>query len=262
MKNILVPISFTETTQDALDQALSIAEHYGAALTLIHCYSALEYNRIFDFDNDDYKNGVKRELQSFYNKYKQTPTKFPIKYIALEESLLNMVHKESKKYELMILIREPKGVRLKNRLLSEKISTLISKSSCPVLVGTVNGPVLKINELQSIWHIKRNQQESPLISRLFHKWGLSSSILKVKSLDQKVFTSPFWKKLLMQRKRSSLESIKELYPLFEQEKIDLVIFAHYSSRLSDSFMNDSVILSISDLSVPFLVFNLSNDVSK
>jgi nucleotide-binding universal stress UspA family protein len=255
MKRILVPISFSSLSEDALFQAKLIADHYHASITLLHCYSPLEYNRRFDFSNDIYKNEVEKMLLKFYRDHITEPSQTVVKCIAHEGSISNIIHNISSQYDLIVLKRNAEPRAHSVVPLSQKILSIISKSSCPVFISPLNGTPLQINAIKSVWHIKRKEVESRLVAISMRRLGLKEDILKVKSLEQKVFLSPLWKRIMSSKKPIDSSSLATTNQLLEQEQIDLIYIVYYNPKLFDAFLEANAIKTISDLDIPLMIIN-------
>ena len=255
MKNILIPISFSEASNSALVQAKLIAAHYHSTLTLVHCYSNKEYNRPYDFKGETYTDGIRRMLSEFYQKTIDSKTNLKSKFVTYEGSLADYVESGSHQYDMIILVRKGGANNKGSSMLTHKMLQLTSKSKCPILVGLLGGSHFKMSDIRSIWHIKRRDGESELIKKAMSSYGLSKSQIVEKSLDQKTFKSNFWKKIVALRKNSISSSIHEIAQLFAEEQIDLLVLVYYNTGLFEHFIDDKAVKTLSLLDVPLLIFN-------
>ena len=102
MKKILVPISFSQSSKIALNQASVIAGQSKAVIDLLHCYPAEKYNRNYDFGDDDYDKGIKEMLAKFHA---EIARKDKCHYIAHEGSVSDFLSEQSHRYDLLVLSR-------------------------------------------------------------------------------------------------------------------------------------------------------------
>jgi len=256
MKRIIIPISFSVKSTYALIQAKVLADHYQARITLLHCYSPVEHNRRFDFPNKEYKKEVEKLLLSFY-KENISGEVSTVQCLAVEGSISGTMHNISSKFDLIVLTKNDKANSAKTSPISEKLLRIMTKAHCPVLICPVQDTPLRITEIQSAWHIKRKDSETEIIDRLTSKLGIARQCVNVKSLDQQVFISPLWKRILKAKTPINSAAPPILVPMSDQDEIDLLMIVYYNQSLFEKFIGDSRIKSIYSLQVPILLINQS-----
>jgi hypothetical protein len=254
MKNILIPISFSETSKNALQEASFIAKQYNASLSLLHCYAAQDYNRPYNFGNVSYEIGIKQMLLKFYEENTNNDTGINVRFLAQSGSLLEVVNNISHDYDFLIISRKT-GFKLKsNKSYSDKIYNLTLKSKCPVLLLPTKNDIFNFTELNTIWHIQRKENELQILTSELQKLKIDPSIVITKSLKQSTFTSVFWRNIVNYTRTHDDGSIKNISEYFTNEHIDLLIFVNQSKSLFEKILKDEAFQTISQFDIPILIF--------
>ncbi len=253
MKNILLPISFSETSKNSLYNANSIANQYGATLSLMHCYSGLEYNRDYDFGTLDYDEGIKEMLVDFYKKNIDSKDQQPFRLLALVGSVSDNISEISHKYEMLVLSRRTGYLSKSNTWFGDKLFYLTSKSRCPVLLLPSKREIFSFSEVKNIWHIQRKDIEMDLIKRQLLKFKIDSNLVISKSLQQESFTSAFWRNIVNYTKTQDDSQLKKIYESYASELIDLLILVNHRTGLFENFLKDETFQIISQFDIPILV---------
>ena len=253
MKNILVPISFSETSKNALFYANLIAKQYGATLSLMHCYSGLEYNREYDFGKLGYAEGIRQMLEDFYTKNIDSLEQRPLKLLACEGSVSDNVSEISHKYELLVLSRRTGNLSKSNLRFSDKLFYLTTKSPCPVLLLPSKRGDFSFSEVKNIWHIQRKDIEVDLIKQQLLKLKIDSNLVISKSLQQKSFTSAFWRNIVNYTKTRDDSQLNKISESFASEQIDLLILVNHRTGMFENFLKDDIFQIISQFDIPILV---------
>ena len=258
MKNILVPISFSETSKNALNHAYCLAKEHGATLSLLHCYPIQDYNREYDFGKLDYDKGIKQMLVDFYAESIGDNHKQAIKLLIYAGSVSEIISEISHKYELLVLSRRTGFQSKSNKWLSDKISYFITKSLCPVLIISTKRDYYSFTEIKNIWHIQRKDIETDLIKQELLKLEIDSNLVVSKSLQQKTFTSAFWQNIVNYTKNHKDGELKKISESFSDEHIDLLIFVNHKKGIFEKFLKDDVFQIISQFDIPILVLQSKN----
>ena len=259
MKNILLPISFSETSKNALHYANLIAIEYGATLSLMHCYSGYEYNREYDFGALDYDEGIKQMLEDFYAKNIERVDQQPHKLLACEGSISHNISKISHKYELLVLSRRTGYLSKSNKWFSDKLFFLTTKSPCPVLLLPSKPDVFSFSKVKNIWHLQRKDMEMDLIKRQLLAFKIDSNLIISKSLKQEIFTSTFWRNIINYTKTKDDSQLKKIYESYASEHIDLLILVNHKIGLFENFVKEDAFQIISQLDIPILILQSKND---
>tara|TARA_R110001606_G_scaffold58640_3_gene140147 strand:+ start:1340 stop:2116 length:777 start_codon:yes stop_codon:yes gene_type:complete len=253
MKNILLPISFSETSKNALHYANLIAKEFGASISLIHCYSGYDYNREYDFGALDYDQGIKQMLIDFYKKNIEKKDHQPFKVIACEGAVSDNISKISHKYELLILSRRTGYPSKSNVTFSDKLFFLTTTSPCPVLLLPSKRDVFSFSKLKNIWHIQRKDVEMDVIKPQLLKFNIDSNLVTSKSLKQETFTSAFWKNIVNYKKSKDGSQLKKIYEAYASEHIDLLILVNHRTGLFEKFLKNDTFQILSQFDIPILI---------
>jgi nucleotide-binding universal stress UspA family protein len=261
MKNILLPISFSETSKKALHHANLIAKQNGSILSLMHCYSGLEYNREYDFGALNYDEGIKQMLADFYTKNIESINRQPVRLLACEGSVSDNISEISHKYELLVLSKKTGDLSKSNMWFTDKLSYLTTKSLCPVLLLPSKRAVFSFSEVKNIWHIQRKDMEVDLIKRQLLKLKLDSNLVISKSLQQENFTSAFWRNIVNYTKNQDTSQLPKIFESFAGEHIDLLIIVNHRTGMFKNFLKGDTFQIISQFDIPILVLQSNlNDI--
>lgn len=253
MDRILIPISFSETSKNALQCSNLIAKQYGATLSLMHCYSGYQYNREYDFGALDYDEGIKKMLLDFYTKNIERIERQPLRLLGYEGSVSNKISEISHKYELLVLSRRKGYLSKSDMWFSDKLFYLTTKSSCPVLLIPCQRDVFSFPEVKNIWHIQRKDIEGDLIKRQLLKLRIDPNLVLSKSLQQESFTSAFWRNIVNYTQNQNVSQLNKILETFEGEHIDLLILVNHGTGMFENFLKGDTFRIISQFDIPILV---------
>jgi nucleotide-binding universal stress UspA family protein len=253
MKNILLPISFSETSKNALHYANLMALQHGATLSLMHCYSSLNYNREYDFGALNYDEGIRKMLEDFYRKNIDSLERQAIKLLAYEGSVSDNIREISHKYELLILSRRTGNLSKSNIKHSDKLFYLTTKSPCPVLLLPSKRDHFSVADFKNIWHIQRKSDEVNLINEELLDLKIDSNLVTTKALQQENFTSAFWRNIVNFLKKPHNSQLHKISESFTNEHIDLLILVNHRTGMLENFLNDNIFQIISQFDIPILV---------
>lgn len=254
MKKILVPISFSNTSKNAIHHANAIARKYNASVSLLHCYPAQEYNRDYDFGKVDYDTGIKDMLENFYLEDIDKGESRAHEVLTFVGSVSDAVTKISSKFDLMLMSRNI-GFNSKPRnQFSEKTFHISTQSLCPVLITAANQIEFSFQSLSTIWHIERNEDEKEIVKNNLNSLNIDPKLVITKSLQQTSFVSAFWQSIVSYTNTHDNLLLKNLPQSFEEEHIDLLLFVNSLKGMFELFVKDEAFQIISQFSVPILIF--------
>lgn len=253
MKNILVPISFSETSKNALLYANLIAKKHNATITLMHCYSVYAYNREYDFGPLNYNEGIKKMLVEFYTNNIESIDQQPLRVLANEGSVSEYISEISNKYGLLVLSKKMGKLSNSNKWFGDKLFSFATKSSCPVLLLPSKQVVFSFSELKNIWHIQRKDIETDLINRFLLKFKIDPNMVISKSLEQETFTSEFWRNIVSYSKKQEDSQLKKIHESYNGENIDLLILVNHRTGMFEKFLKDNTFQIMSQFDIPILV---------
>ena len=253
MKNILVPISFSETSKNALLYANLIAKKHNATITLMHCYSVYTYNREYDFGPLNYNEGIKKMLVEFYTNNIESIDQQPLRVLANEGSVSEYISEISNKYGLLVLSKKMSKLSNSNKWFGDKLFSFATKSSCPVLLLPSKQVVFSFSELKNIWHIQRKDIETDLINRFLLKFKIDPNMVISKSLEQETFTSEFWRNIVSYSKKQEDSQLKIIQESYNGENIDLLILVNHRTGMFEKFLKDNTFQIMSQFDIPILV---------
>lgn len=255
MKNILVPISFSETSKTALKQAELISKQYSAQLSLLHCYPVHTYNRTFDFGKLSYDQGINQMLKDFYLETIGDVENKPINRLSFEGPVSDVIRKISHAYDLLTLARKTGFHSHSNKWFSDKLFYLTSKSLCPVLLLPSKRDSFSFSNIRKIWHIKRRDVEPALLRRKISSLKINPESLLEKSLEQKSFSSNFWRSIVNFSNTQNKDQLVKISESFADEDIDLLILVNHGQGLFEGYLKDDVFQIVSQFDIPILVLH-------
>ncbi len=254
IKKILVPISFSPSSKNALETANGIAEQTGATLSLLHCFPTQTYSRKYDFGKKDYEQGIKEMLEKFYT---QTITpdhqRAPL-MLTYAGAVSEAVTKLSPQYDLFVISRKVGHLSKSNRWFGDKLFYISSKSLCPVLIASSKHHDFLFSECKNIWHLKRRDTETDLVNRKLIKFGIDQKRVSVKSAQQNTFISALWRNIVTYSKNHDNALLGEISKSFDDEHIDLIILVNHRKGMFEQFLKEDAFQIVSQLDVPILVF--------
>ncbi|MDX1477115.1 MAG: universal stress protein [Saprospiraceae bacterium] len=260
MKKILVPVSFSEASKNALLQADMLSKQTGASLSLLHCYHPQPFAREYDFDDEDYDVGVRKMLIDFYTTTLEATGATSPTLITFAGSVSEILPDISPEYDLLILSRKPGSELNFTNWFTEKIFYIATKALCPVLI-TASDRMFFPDAVTSIWHIRRNEHEAELVARKLQKLNLDPQLVTTKSLQQTSFISEFWKKIVTYSADQDDALLKDLDHAFEQETIDLLVVVNHRKGLFESFVKADAFRIINEFNIPVLIFQPDPEIN-
>lgn len=250
MKKILLPVSFSKASVNALQHASSL--YPKAQLTLLHCYPVQKYSRRFDFGKQDYDTAIKAQLNSFYHEHikghKTRPT-----FISQAGAISDVVSQISSDYDLMVMSRQSHP-RRRNGYFSDKQLFIIARATCPVLIMPVTDDAFKWDKCAHIWHIQRRSNEAEIVEKGITKLGIQPGRVVTKSVSQQSFLSSFWKNLMAYENTHDRKLLAAIDEAHETEPIELIVLVDHEQSIFINFLKSDTIRIFCKYEIPILVF--------
>ncbi|GAA5219498.1 universal stress protein [Membranihabitans marinus] len=253
MKNLLLPISFSETSKNALYYGHMIVNEYGSNLTLLHCYSEFKYNREYNFTPFSYDEGIRKKLVEFYNKNIKSNDHRAIRVLTRQGSISDYISEISHRYDLVVLSRKTSPLTKSKRRLADKVYFLTSISNCPVLLMPSKRIDFSFSKIKKIWHIQRMGIENEVVQRETVKFRIEPNLITTKSLQQKNFTSVLWRNIVQYTKTHDETELKIVQESYADENIDLIILVNHRKTVFQKFLKDDTFQIINQFDIPILV---------
>jgi len=253
MKNILIPVSFSDQSKIALVQAYAIAKQYDATLSLLHCYPAQEFNREYNFPAKDYDKGIRGMLKAFYEECIGIHDSNKYRMITYAGSVSTITPEISPDYDLIVMARIIKGPVSATNTISDKIIYITSKARCPVLITSSERTDFSFQKATNVWHIQRNESERQVLESELRKIDINPGSVVTKSFKQKNFVSAFWKNIITYSRTHDSNLLRTLSQSFEEEQIGLLVLINRQRGMFETFMHEDTFQIISQFKVPMLI---------
>lgn len=253
MKKILVPISFSENSRQALRLAYKIISDSKGIIHLVHCYPAESYNRPYSFKDVPYEIGIKKMLVQFYNESIPNDGNHKFGQITSQGPVSKIVNQISVNYDLFVVSRSVSFKSKSNRLFGDKLSYISSKANCPVLITTTTLPVKSFSELKNVWFIQKKETEQETLDSFVARWKLNPEVILTKTAQQEKFISSFWRTIVLFSKNHDNSLLKALPQFFSEEHIDMLVLVNQRKGLFEEFIKADIFQVISQFEVPILI---------
>lgn len=249
-KRILVPVSFSKSSENSLRHATSFFEDEN--ITLLNVYPTKAYNRKYDFGEKSYATGMKEELKKFYNRIIPDSTA-KINILAHAGTTSQTIDKISGQYDLLVMSRKIHPTK-KHEYFSDKKLFITTKAHCPVLIMPITETPFKLQNCEHIWHIKRSDTEPVIVAKGMKKLGINPERMEVKTLQQRNFLSSFWKNILAYKKSHKKTLLKKIDSAHKKEAIELIILVDNEPSLFTDFFKGEIVHQFNEHKIPILVF--------
>ncbi|WP_186280043.1 universal stress protein [Fluviicola chungangensis] len=137
MKKILVPTDFSKSSHNALNYAVELARETGAELYLLHVYSIPVFaeDSVLITTEEFLKEDALSNLEDLKQPIDQSNPELTITYTTLPGTAVEIIQEYAKKQHIDLIVMGSQGVGyLQERILGSTTSTLIRKTSIPVMV--------------------------------------------------------------------------------------------------------------------------------
>lgn len=262
MKRILVPVSFSETSKNALIHAFSIAREFGGKLSLLHCSPTYEYARQFDFGDEDYETGIRDKLTEFYRNCIKDGGDYLYSRIACFGSVSEFAYRKGPEFDLLVMSRKIGFQSNSNAWLGDKLYTISTEALCPVLITSTQPHGFSFQKAVNIWHIQKNISETELVRDSVQSLGIEPELVITKTLQQESFISLFWQNIVAYTKSHEEELLKEISRSFDKEKIDLLVLVNNRKGMFEIFLKDDVFQIISQFDIPILILQAQEQIAQ
>lgn len=250
MKRILVPISFSKSSSQALRHAVTLYKK--TSVTLLNMYPVQEYGRKYDFGKKQYALGIREKLKKFYYKHVEAP-EIKVTFLAFAGATSQAIDQISSLYDLIVMSRK-KHPSKKNGYFSDRKLFITTKSRSPVLIMPSTNTPFSLEESQRIWHIKRRETESAIVSKGLSQLSIKPECLEVKSLRQTSFLSAFWKNIVAYENSHDKQLLKKIDEAYDSRSIDLIIVVDHEPSMFIAFFRSDVLRLFCKYDIPILVF--------
>ncbi|MEO6812566.1 MAG: universal stress protein, partial [Ginsengibacter sp.] len=138
MKNILVPIDFSEASLNAINYAASLANAFNAGLTLVHAYTgtfafdasseATVHNSLEDLEVANEK-FLEKEMENFSKKFT-----VKIDHLVKKGNPIKVINEITQKIKPELIILGMKGKGESNSIFGSTATSIIDKTFIPILI--------------------------------------------------------------------------------------------------------------------------------
>jgi hypothetical protein len=192
-------------------------------------------------------------LKEFYEKHIDNTSGVTYDISTCEGPVSEIISEISPKYDLLVLSRKTGFQSKKNKWFSDKIFHFVTRARCPVLLLPVNTPGFSFNQLETIWHIKRQKNETELINFELARLGIPAEKVTPKSLEQKIFFSAFWQNIVAYTQKHDDAILKKISASYGKDHIDLLVLVNQRKSLFEAFLKEDAFQIISQFDIPILI---------
>lgn len=283
MKNILVPVDFSDNSKNALDYAILLAKKFEMKLILLHAF----HPKLVEAIKDSYKI-VNREdiigtpkdmeelLQSWQKAIKAAENDLDSDFIFSEGDLSDEINDIIEDNNIDFIVMGTKGATgLKSVLIGSNTARVIETVSCPVLAIP---PDYKFKEFETIafatdYHDNDINSITFLVN-LAKKFKSKLEIVHVANEDikprfeedllehfiSKIKKSISYKKMSFHLIEGEDKINKALSEFVKQNKVDLLAISTVDRILRGPFFNRGITKGLTHhIQVPLLAFHASDD---
>lgn len=249
-KKILVPISFSDSSVNALKKAASLYDN--CQITLLHCYPVQAYNRPYDFGSKSYDIGIREMLINFSQKHLNSEGA-QVNYMIMSGPVSNTVAKYSDQFDLLVMSKK-NDLQSTGYWFGDKVYYIASKGMCPVLLVPDTDKLLDLTKCGNIWHINRQSNETQILQDKLPQLEIDSVTVEHKTLSQSHFKSSFWKAILNYAAQHDDQSLNQISESVKNENVDLVILVSHRKNTFQKFMKAEVVQIFNQYNIPILIF--------
>ncbi|MEL6916976.1 MAG: universal stress protein [Bacteroidota bacterium] len=158
MKNILVPIDFSEHSEYALEVAAIIAQKKGSRLTVLHMIGISEAILAKDETQEMeearyYMNLVKERFSTFLDK--EYLKDIEVTQIVQNYKIFNEINQVAEEQEIDLIVMGSHGTSgLKDVFVGSNTEKVVRTSNVPVLVIKEHMPSFKMEKMVLAWHFR------------------------------------------------------------------------------------------------------------
>jgi nucleotide-binding universal stress UspA family protein len=136
LKNILVPLDFSETSLKALQYAVPFAKQFGAKLTLVHVVEPLAFTPELAVPaplGGEHLAAVQAQLAEI--RTKRIPEDLPVKTIVRHNFIFDGILEAARETSADLIITSTHGLTgLRHLLMGSTAENIVRRAPCPVLV--------------------------------------------------------------------------------------------------------------------------------
>ena len=192
MKNILVPIDFSDASFNAVSYAAFLANAFSASLTLVHAYtgtSALDerpgaatYDSSKELESAN-ETFLKKEIEGITRKFTVKSNS-----IVIKGNPVNVIKEVAGKIHPEIIVMGMKGKGESNTVFGSTTTSMIGKTSIPLLVIPKNASYQSIEAitLASDFNDEKLLSHFAVLEKLITKFDPFIQILNVRKKDSEV----------------------------------------------------------------------------
>ena len=250
MKKILIPVSFSKSSENSLRHAALLYEE--VVLTLLNVYPVKKYSRKYNFGKEKYSVGIRGMLRNFYNLNVKEPRPRAI-FLAHSGTTSQSVDQISSQYDLMVLSRKAHPSK-KNGYFTNKKLFIATHAHCPVLIMPFTKTNFKLEDCNHVWHIQRKKSESKVVSKGMTKLRIKPEKMEVKSLQQTNFISSFWENIVAYENSHDEKLLRKIDEAHDSELIDLIVLVDNEQSIFTKFFKSDVIHLFCKYGIPILIF--------
>jgi nucleotide-binding universal stress UspA family protein len=192
MKNILVPIDFSDASINAVSYAAFLANAFDTGLLLVHAYSGTSaideepntkvYDSFKELEADNEKL-LKREIEAIAGKFT-----VKIKNILKKGNAVNVINEVAEENHSDIIVMGMKGKGESNSIFGSTTTSMINKTSIPLLVIPKNASYQTINSitLASDFNDEKLLTHFSVLEKLMARFDPFIQVLNVQKKDSKL----------------------------------------------------------------------------
>jgi universal stress protein A len=136
LKNILVPLDFSERSLKSLQYAVAFAKQFGAKITLLHVISAPVYTVDFSYYpplRPEQLAGIEGQLEDL--RTRKIPAELPVDIAVREGLVFDGILEMAREIRADLIIATTHGhTGLKHLMLGSVAENVVRRAPCPVLV--------------------------------------------------------------------------------------------------------------------------------
>lgn len=192
MKNILVPIDFSDASFNAVSYAAFLANAFDTGLLLVHAYSGTSAidkepgTKVYDSNEEleaDNEKLLKKEIEKVTEKFT-----VKIKSLLKKGNAVSIINEVAEENHSDIIVMGMKGKGESNSIFGSTTTSMIDKTSIPLLVIPKNASYQTINSitLASDFNDEKLLTHFSVLEKLMTKFDPFIQVLNVQKKDSKL----------------------------------------------------------------------------